>query len=201
MHQKIRNLISMWGREGYNIYVVHELSKGKELTEVLIEVNRKDWEGIVFDKEWDVFKSLATRQGFYILPVIKEDSDDTVNLLLIKRSQIYKKAHELQTLLNRFNQSYWLVQEEEGVQEIANLIVELWKLIIDIQSEVKSMRSVEKTSPLANAIIHSETYHKWMSYKKGLLEFAEQVDRSSKVESGLKNEVYTLVDQYVFYRM
>lgn len=199
MHKKMRNLIKMWGKEGYEVkdYKEHTRS-GNVLTEVDLSIFRSDGHYIRFMDEWDTFKSLASRQGFYVLPVCENNNDGLADIVLVIKDCVYQMHHKFQSIRKALRDNYWFVQGDEEVSHLEENTIQLCQGVYLTHTKIKRMISMDPNSPNRHLFDDGTAFSEWDLYVARLWRWSQRVEACEKISDEIKEQVREITEYYTF---
>lgn len=199
MHKKIKNLIKMWEKEGYEVkYYTEHIRSGDVLAEVELTIFRSDGHYIKFLEEWDAIKSLASRQGFYVMPVCENNNDGFSEVLLIIKDSAYQVHHQVTPIKKALDESYWYVQEDAEIVQLSEVVFRLYQMVYQVHYQVKRMKSMDSNHYDRKLFYNGQVVQKWDLYKELLENWSKTILSSNKVNQEIKEQAKRLTELYVF---
>lgn len=199
MHQKVRNLYKIWKAEGYEVKCFTEhIRNGNALAEVELTIFRSDGHYIKFFEEWDAIKSLASRQGFYVMPINENNDDGFSELLLIIKDSVYQVHHQITPIKKALDESYWHIQEDPEIVQLGEMAFIIYQMVYQMHYKVKHMKSMNPNRYDAGLFHNGEVVQKWDLYKEKLENWSKKILASNKVSHETKEQAKRITELYVF---
>lgn len=198
MSQKVKNLWNIWEKEGYHVTRTLTKRKGRKVLEVHLEFCRRDGQPVVFHKEWDVLKRLASRQNFYILPVFQDDQNEINKVALIDKQALLNKHALYTSILTELEKSYWYVQNDLEFRTRKEEAATLRSSVYKMMNEVRQMKSMSALSFTITLFEDYPTYQEWLSYKERLLLFLDGVRHSERISLEIQAKVVEVMESVNF---
>lgn len=163
MSRKTKNTVNMWENVGYEIQEAEERIEKGSVAEVTLFIESPSDEPLDLFEERVKMKGLAQRQGYLVIPVDENKNSDEVEVLLVERHLIYRMGDLLQDLLDRYQVSYWALQEDEEytrlykeLRDVTESLFTLYRLIRSMQSAHPGLRVEGYHEDKVSALVYFE---------------------------------------------
>lgn len=157
--ERMENIRRMWDKEGYTVYFLQRSGKN-QYAFVQIRIIRKDGKPVEFENEWDLIKSLASRQGHHALPIREHAEDKSAFLRLISREMANDARTQAQFGLPKFNENYWVVQGDGNAVCASKALNDLFKHSYTLRANLRNSTSNPRDPGLLSTMKTEESFRK-----------------------------------------
>lgn len=168
MDLKVKNTVKMWHEKGYTIegYSIRYFAKN-DYAEYGLSFTKHGNEEVSFEAEWITIKSLAARQGFYVMPVTHLNQNGHAEILLVNKKSVREVRLDFRDLQEEMMKSYWYLQGDEAFVENIAHMKQLEGMIQAIERDIRVMGNYASNNDLFKELDYP-TFKTWMTYKTEL---------------------------------
>lgn len=171
MKKKIAILEAIWLKSGYEVINTQANGRNLNVHDIEVTFKRIDGSAVDFVTEWSTLKSLAQRQGLYILPIKEQYNSDVASskVLLIDRKLVYGLGNQLIDLMHELRNNYWYVNEDQAIIHLVDSLIKYSYVLREVQTGAKRLVS-NPNSYIVQQFSDNEAVDKWITYKGNIRE-------------------------------